>query len=116
MNIHSKQGFPKPVTIRGYTYHSGRAAAKALGVAESTVSQARRNGTLDRCGLGSDGNPGPRPGKRFHMFDRDWDSVKQCADALGVHRSTLSLYMRQKNAKAILRLYRKSHFYRSTLK
>jgi hypothetical protein len=34
----------RPVTIRGVTYNSGRAAAKALGVGPSTIVQWKKNG------------------------------------------------------------------------
>lgn len=34
----------RPVTIRGVTYSSGRAAAKALGVSPSTIVQWKKNG------------------------------------------------------------------------
>lgn len=40
-----------PVTIRGVSYHSMSAAARALGVSISCVYQARRDGNIDRPGL-----------------------------------------------------------------
>lgn len=46
-----------PVTIRGIEYPSQRAAAKAIGVSERTLSLAARRGRLDRVGTGV--NPGP---------------------------------------------------------
>lgn len=41
----------KSVTIRGTTYPSRTAAAKALGVTPSAVSQAEKYGWLDHVGL-----------------------------------------------------------------
>lgn len=41
---------PRPVTIRGVTYPSLKAAAEALGVTKETVRQARFRGTLDKIG------------------------------------------------------------------
>lgn len=40
------------VTIRNVTYDSHRAASEALGVKISTISRAKRRGTLDGVGLG----------------------------------------------------------------
>lgn len=40
----------KPITIRGVTYPSQRAAAKALGLADATISQAKDEGRLDLIG------------------------------------------------------------------
>lgn len=62
----------KPVTIRGVTYPSGGAAARALGVSSAAVRQARMRGTLDRVGLGLVGVE-PMPvlilGRRFENAD-----------------------------------------------
>lgn len=41
----------KPVTIRGVTYESHVAAAKALGVSDRTISMAVKRGTQDRVAL-----------------------------------------------------------------
>lgn len=41
----------KPVTIRGRTYESHVAAAKALGVSDRTISMAVKRGTLDRVAM-----------------------------------------------------------------
>ena len=41
----------KPVTIRGRTYESHVAAAKALGVSDRTISMAVKRGTQDRVAL-----------------------------------------------------------------
>ena len=41
----------RPVTIRGVTYESHAAAAKALGVTDRTVSRAVQRGTEDRIAL-----------------------------------------------------------------
>lgn len=41
----------KPVTIRGVTYESHVAAAKALGVSDRTISMAVKRGTLDSIAL-----------------------------------------------------------------
>lgn len=43
---------PVPVTIRGVTYPSIGAAARALGVGRTAVQHAIRLGRLDRVGLG----------------------------------------------------------------
>ena len=42
----------RPVTIRGVTYRSRTEAAKALGVAVSTISNALKRGTVENVGLG----------------------------------------------------------------
>ena len=49
----------KPVTIRGRTYESHVAAAKALGVSDRTISMAVKRGTQDRVAMSkekADGN------------------------------------------------------------
>lgn len=49
-----KVGRPvEPITIRGVTYSSHKAAAEILGVAENTVSSAKRRDRLDYVGIGS---------------------------------------------------------------
>ena len=40
-----------PTVIRGVEYPSQRAAARALGIAQASVSKCVARGTLDRCGL-----------------------------------------------------------------
>lgn len=56
----------KSVTIRGTTYPSRTAAAKALGVTPSAVSQAEKYGWLDHVGLArrKRGMPWDRPTPR----------------------------------------------------
>lgn len=39
-----------PVTIRGQSYRSARAAAKALGLDDTTIQYHLNQGTLDRAG------------------------------------------------------------------
>ena len=41
----------RPVTIRGVTYESHTAAAKALGVTDRAISMAVKRGTQDRIAL-----------------------------------------------------------------
>ena len=41
----------KPVTIRGVTYESRAAAARAMGVSEQTVNRAVRRGTEDQVAM-----------------------------------------------------------------
>lgn len=41
----------KPITIRGVTYESRAAAAKALGVSHQTVNRAARRGTESSVAL-----------------------------------------------------------------
>lgn len=41
----------RPVTIRGVTYESHAAAAKALGVSDRTVGRAVKRGTQDRVAM-----------------------------------------------------------------
>lgn len=45
-------GLSKPITIGGKCYPSQNAAAKALGISESAISQAVRRGTLNGLGAG----------------------------------------------------------------
>lgn len=51
MGVEAGGRMPHPVTIRGVTYPSQTAAAKALGVSTSRISNAKREGTLDLVGL-----------------------------------------------------------------
>src|SRR6056297_340034 len=74
------------VTIRGRRYASCAEAARALGVAPSTVEGARERGTLDDVGLG------PKP--PIAPVPTVWRGVlfpSQCAAgrALGVRQQTI---------------------------
>lgn len=78
----------KPVTIRGVTYPSAKAASEALGVAVSTIYCARSDGTLDRVGL--------KPLRRLTRADLEplWSRldipIEVVAERLGVSRTGLS--------------------------
>lgn len=84
---------PVPTMIRGVTYPSMTAAARALGVHLSTVHAAVDRGTADRIGLvGGRGGPAGQPvtlnGQRFpsmaaaaRALGVRWSSVKKAVDA-----------------------------------
>lgn len=69
-----------PVTIRGVEYPSHEAAARALGLTSSTISKARRKGTLHRVGTGRTG----AEAMPVRIHGRDYPSAKAAAAALGV--------------------------------
>lgn len=74
--------YSRPVTIRGVTYESGRAAAKALGVHPGVVSQARKHGWLDGVGLGV--------GKPITIDGVTYKSGADAARAIGISESKIS--------------------------
>lgn len=48
--MHRKGSTPVPITIRGVTYPSHRAAATALGLTTCCISTAKKRGTLETVG------------------------------------------------------------------
>lgn len=73
------------LVIRGVTYSTAQAAAKALGVSDVTVMRAARLGILDDCGLG---RSHPRP-MRCRIAGQDFPTVKAAAKHYGVHVSAI---------------------------
>ena len=83
-----------PVIIRGTSYPSATAAARALGLSLQTVVNARALGTLDRCGLGISGNlDGDANRKETRINGRTYESRKDAARALGLSVSQLSTFL-----------------------
>ena len=80
---------PNVTRIRGVTYPSMTAAAKALGVAVATVARAMDMGTLDTCGL--DRTSGLLDGVAYK-------SKTDAAAALNVNISTLRARIRRGKA------------------
>lgn len=76
-------GAPKEITIRGVTYRSQTAAAKALGVSESAIYDARRRGTLETVGIKqSRGTP-------IKIDGAVYPSRKAAAEALGCSKGKI---------------------------
>lgn len=71
------------VTIRGVTYPTLYAAAKALGVSYASVKNMRKKGRLDMLGVGT-GVPMP-----VRIRGVDYPSTKAAAKALGVSVNTV---------------------------
>jgi len=70
----------RDIEIRGVTYPTAPAAARALGVTPDTIRRARRNGTLHRVGLGRVGVE-PMP---IRIRGLDYADAHAAAVALGV--------------------------------
>ena len=79
---------PKPITIRGTTYPSRRAAANALGITTSSLYEAIRKGRIDCPNLGRLAHP-PTPTR---VLGRDFPTRKAAADWLGVTPTQLANY------------------------
>lgn len=80
-----------PTKIRGVIYPSQAAAARALGVSQTTVFHAIEAGREDQVGLGRPGAP-PKP---CYMNGRRWPSIRAAAAALGVSKTAISRARRQ---------------------
>lgn len=89
---------PYPVRIRGVDYPSAKEAAKALGIAESTMHDHLRQGQPDKAGA-------PRPPRdewnnprsvRITIGGIQYKSLKHAADSLGINYNKL----RNLNTKA----------------
>lgn len=79
----------KPVTIRGVTYPSQKAAAEALGVDRSAVTLAKRHGRLKYVGTGT----GSTRKISCRIGEYDFPSLVAAARALGVHEMYISGYL-----------------------
>jgi len=75
-----------PTTIRGVTYPSMAAAARALRLHPQTIFQAAERGTLDNVGLGIKG----APGSPCYMNGKRWPSQSKAARVLNVRPATIS--------------------------
>lgn len=75
------------LVIRGVTYPTAQAAAKALGISDVTVMRAARLGVLDDCGLGRS-HPKPMP---CRVGGLDFPTVKAAAKHFNVY--TTAIYM-----------------------
>lgn len=89
----------KRVTIRGRSYPSQTAAAKALGVTLPTVNMAAKLGTLDYVGLGKEGTrqamlSNRRAAKPIVLNGVEYESQVEAASALGLPPSYLSGYFK----------------------
>lgn len=79
---------PCPVRIRGITYTSIRAAARALGVTEKTIRNALDAGRIDDTGLGK--RSGGRPGKPCFYRGKSYPSITAAAREWGVSTAAVS--------------------------
>jgi AraC-like DNA-binding protein len=84
--------FVQPVTIRGVTYPSQRAAAAALGVTEGRVSQAAINGRLHMLGTGP-GNHGRVAMPCRGLDGKMYPTLTEAAAASGMSRRTFQRRM-----------------------
>lgn len=78
----------REITVRGVTYESHAACAKALGVSLATVHSAKHKGRLDTLGLGH--RPPPPYCQPVKIRGKEYPSVKAAAKALRVKPSTIS--------------------------
>lgn len=85
---------PKPVTIRGVTYKSQSAAARALGVYVRAIQSAIQCGTLDTVGL----NPNRRNnGVKVFIDGVLYPSVAEAHRRTGVSYHTLYQIAKEQN-------------------
>ena len=92
-----------PVEIRGVLYPSQKAAAKALGVCQSSISQRLRvKGCADTVGLGLAGGPvgNKNRAKKLALFGVTFQSRTEAAQKLGITRSQLTKWISPKASKA----------------
>ena len=75
----------RDITIRGVTYPTAQAAARALGVQEQTVHVALRAGALDTVGMGS----GHRAAMPVRVLGKTYPSARAAAAALGCTRTAI---------------------------
>jgi hypothetical protein len=94
--------FVQPVTIRGVTYPSQRAAAAALGVTEGRVSQAAINGRLHMLGTGP-GNHGRVAMPCRGLDGKMYPTLTEAAAAAGVHRNTFRRRMDKLEGRILTR-------------
>ena len=72
------------VEVRGVLYPSISAAARSLGLTQTTVQAHLEKGTLDRAGLGT------ARAQVFIYAGETYPSLGACARAYGVHRNTFN--------------------------
>lgn len=77
-----------PITIRGVTYASAAAAARALGVTKRAVYAARDLGRLETVGIGS-GNSGARC-RPVVLCGLAFPSITAAAQAVGADKKYIS--------------------------
>ena len=86
---------PKPVTIRGVTYRSQTAAARALGVSNQAITTAVKRGNPDSAGTSTrKKGGGPAYLKPITLGGVHYPSRKAAAEALGVESTQISNYLR----------------------
>ena len=71
----------KSITIRGIRYPSQRAAARALGVCDAAISQAKDEGRLDAVATGE---RRPHRGKCVEVDGITYPSIRAMSRALGI--------------------------------
>ena len=88
---------PQPVTIRGVTYPTPKAAAKACGVRVGTIYAARQNGTLDRVGLGPKWHTGASHHNAVEITIRGktYPTIADAAADLGVSANAVRIAKRK---------------------
>lgn len=75
-------GTKKPITIRGITYKSYAEAARDLGLARNTISNAVRKGYVDQ--VGQMGKGGRKNGLSVTIDGETYQSVSEAARQTGV--------------------------------
>ncbi|MBC6437127.1 MAG: hypothetical protein GDA52_03060 [Rhodobacteraceae bacterium] len=73
-----------PITIRGVTYPSQAAAARALGVSTSSVARLARRGEPDSIGIGT------KSGQPITIRGVTYPSQAAAARALGISRQAVN--------------------------
>ncbi|UUV43756.1 helix-turn-helix DNA binding domain protein [Rhodobacter phage RcKickapoo] len=74
----------KPITVRGVSYESRAACAKAFNTTGDHVRRMEREGKLDMLGLGRHAFM-----MRIELADRCYRTVDDCATDLGLSKSTV---------------------------
>lgn len=83
-----------PLEIRGVTYKTSAAAARALGVSSQVVSKARRNGTLQNVALGIPSNlDGSSNRRETVILGVTYASRTDAALALDITATQLSIFL-----------------------
>lgn len=78
---HFKGRAAKPITIRGVTYESQTAAAKALGLSHAAICAAKKEGRLDDVGTG---RRRPHKGMAVDVDGKVYPSMKAAARESGL--------------------------------
>lgn len=75
---------PTPITIRGVTYPSQSAAARALDISQSNLTAMLRAGTIDNAGKGRNLHS-----QKIMLDGKEYASMSHAADELDVNPTTV---------------------------